>query len=144
MNPKQSFGKTPIPNGSISERLPDVALEEASGKFGRKHRVASFFLNLSKHTTRGLGYLATTVVGASALVPAFLSFDVMFSSAPPSLKYLYASTLGMGSIALGLTSYYIGSTTHSIVKAINAKIKLLKMMEKTDSETVAELFCKRD
>lgn len=141
MNPKQSFDK-PSQNGSIPNNLPDV-LEEVSKEFGRKHRIRLLFLNLSKHTTRGLGYLTTTVVGASALVPAFLSFDMVFSSAQPSLKYLYASTLGMGSIALGLTSYYIGSATHSVVKAINAKIKLLKMMEKTDPETVARLFTEK-
>lgn len=141
MNPKQSLGKTSNPNGSM--RFPDVALEEASGEFGRKHRISSLFLNLSKHTIRGLGYLTTTVVGASALVPAFLSFDVIFSNVPLYLKYIYAPTLSMGSIALGLTSYYIGSTTHNLVKAINEKIKLLKVMREIDPETLARLFTEK-
>ncbi|GEM_PF-2188743 len=144
MNAKQLFPKTykQYSKGGISkEQLPDVALDEAKERgFGKKHRIKKAFLTSLLFGTRTIGYSATAVVGASVLVPGFLSFDMMLSKVQPAFKYLYAYSFIFGATGLGLTSYYIGRTTHKIAKALSEKITLLKTIEQTTPEDAVEVF----
>ena len=144
MKAKQLLPKTyaEYSKGKIDKnQLKDVALDEAEERgFGKPHRIKKFFLTSMLLGTRVVGYSAASVVGASVLVPGFLSFDMMFSNAQPAFKYLYVYSLIFGAAGLGLTSYYIGSATHKIAKTLGEKINLLKYIEKTQPKDAVALL----
>ncbi|MGB9719646.1 MAG: hypothetical protein ACPL06_03590 [Candidatus Anstonellales archaeon] len=125
------------------EQLPDVALEEALDRYQKPHGARLFFLRTMKWGARVFGYSLTGIVGASTLVPVFLSIAPMASNAPAYVKWLYGVSFASGAGGLGLISYYIGSTTHRIAKAISKKIELWEYIKKTDPETAVRLFMQK-